>query len=62
MDERKVLLKDLKDGNVKITLMIMKKLYKEKNKIVYTLCDKSSYINARISDRLKLEVGQVIEV
>ena len=62
MDERKVLLKDLKDGNVKITLMIMKKLYKEKNKIVYTLCDKSSYINARISDRLKLEVGQVIEI
>ncbi|MEG0051378.1 MAG: HD domain-containing protein [Terrisporobacter sp.] len=62
MTNKKPYLKDLKDGNVKVTLMIMKKLYKDRNKIVYTLCDKSGYINGKINDRLKLEPGQVIEV
>ena len=35
MAEQKNYLKDLKDGNVKVSLMVNKKLYKEGNKIVY---------------------------
>ena len=62
MTEQKNYLKDLKDGNVKISLMINKKLYKEGNKIVYLLSDKSGYINAKIPAKLKLDIGQVIEV
>lgn len=62
MTNKKPYLKDLKDGNVKVTLMIMKKLYKDRNKMVYTLCDKSGYINGKINDKIKLEPGQVIEV
>ena len=42
--------------------MINKKLYKEGNKIVYILSDKSGYINAKIPTKLKLDIGQVIEV
>lgn len=62
MTNKKPYLKDLKSGNIKITLMIMKKLYKDRNKMVYTLCDKSGYINGKINDRLRLEPGQVIEI
>lgn len=62
MTDKKIFLKDLKDGNVKISLMIMKKLYKDNNKMVYTLSDRSGYINAKINARLKLEVGQLVEI
>lgn len=62
MTDKKIFLKDLKDGNVKIPLMIMKKLYKDNNKMVYTLSDRSGYINAKINSKLKLEVGQVVEI
>ena len=62
MAEQKNYLKDLKDGNVKVSLMVNKKLYKEGNKIVYLLSDKSGYINAKIPAKLKLDIGQVIEV
>ena len=62
MTDKKIFLKDLKDGNVKISLMIMKKLYKDNNKMVYTLSDRSGYINAKINAKLKLEVGQVVEI
>lgn len=62
MTDKKIFLKDLKDGNVKISLMIMKKLYKDNNKMVYTLSDRSGYINAKINTKLKLEVGQVVEI
>lgn len=62
MTDKKIFLKDLKDGNVKISLMIMKKLYKDNNKMVYTLSDRSGYINAKINVKLKLEVGQVVEI
>ena len=62
MADKKTYLKDLKDGNVKISLMVNKKLYKEGNKMMYLLSDKSGYINAKIPTRLKLEIGQVIEV
>ena len=47
---------------MKISLMIMKKLYKDNNKMVYTLSDRSGYINAKINVKLKLEVGQVVEI
>ena len=62
MADKKTYLKDLKDGNVKISLMVNKKLYKEGNKMMYLLSDKSGYINAKIPTRLKLEIGQVIEI
>ncbi len=62
MTDKKIFLKYLKDGNVKISLMIMKKLYKDNNKMVYTLSDRSGYINAKINTKLKLEVGQVVEI
>ena len=52
MAEQKNYLKDLKDGNVKVSLMVNKKLYKEGNKIVYLLSDKSGYINAKIPAKL----------
>lgn len=62
MTNKQTFIKNLKDGNVKITLMIMKKLYKDGNKIVYTLSDKSGYINGKINAKLKLEPGQVVEI
>ena len=62
MTNKKIFLKDLKKGNVKITLMIMKKLYKDGNKMVYTLSDRSGYINGKINAKLKLEPGQVVEI
>ena len=62
MTEKKTYLKDLKDGSVKISLMVNKRLYKDGNKMLYLLSDKSGYINAKIPMKLKLEPGQVIEV
>lgn len=61
-DNKKIYLKDLKDGNVKTSLMVNKRLYKDGNKMLYILSDKSGYINAKIPMKLKLEPGQVIEV
>ena len=61
-DNKKIYLKDLKDGNVKTSLMVNKRLYKDGSKILYILSDKSGYINAKIPMKLKLEPGQVIEV
>ena len=58
----KIYLKDLKDGSVKTSLMVNKRLYKDGNKMLYILSDKSGYINAKIPMKLKLEPGQVIEV
>jgi len=62
MAEKKSYLKDLKDGSVKISLMVNKKLYKDGNKMLYLLSDKSGYINAKIPVKVKLEPGQVIEI
>ncbi len=62
MTDKKIYLKDIEDGNIKISLMINKKLYKEGNKIVYLLSDKSGYINGKIPTKFKLEPGQVLEV
>lgn len=62
MSNKKVFLSDLKDGNVKISLMIIKKLYKDGNKIVYLLSDKSGYINGKMPIKPKLEIGQVVEI
>ena len=61
-DKKKIYLKDLKDGSVKTSLMVNKRLYKDGNKMLYILSDKSGYINAKIPMKLKLEPGQVIEV
>lgn len=62
MSDKKIFLKDLKDGKINISLMVMKKLYKDGNKMIYTLCDKSGYINGKINSKLRLELGQVIEI
>ena len=62
MTDKKTYLKDLKDGSVKISLMVNKKLYKDGNKMLYLLSDKSGYINAKVPMKLKLEPGQVIEI
>lgn len=62
MAEKKLYLKDLKDGSVKISLMVNKKLYKDGNKMLYLLSDKSGYINAKIPVKVKLEPGEVIEI
>ena len=61
-DNKKIYLKDLKDGSVKTSLMVNKRLYKDGNKMLYILSDKSGYINAKIPMKLKLEPGQVLEV
>lgn len=62
MTDKKEYLKDLKDGSVKISLMVNKKLYKDGNKMLYLLSDKSGYINAKVPVKVKLEPGQVIEI
>lgn len=62
MSDKKTYLKDLKGGSVKISLMVNKKLYKDGNKMLYLLSDKSGYINAKIPTKVKLELGQVIEI
>ena len=61
-ENKKIYLKDLKDGSVKTSLMVNKRLYKDGNKMLYILSDKSGYINAKIPMKLKLEPGQVIEI
>ncbi len=58
----KTYLKDLKDGSVKISLMVNKKLYKDGNKMLYLLSDNSGYINAKVPVKVKLEPGQVVEI
>lgn len=62
MTDKKSYLKDLKDGSVKVSLMVNKKLYKDGNKMLYLLSDKSGYINAKVPVKVKLEPGQVIEI
>jgi len=62
MTDKKSYLKDLRDGSVKISLMVNKRLYKDGNKMLYLLSDKSGYINAKIPVKVKLEPGQVIEI
>ena len=57
-----IFLSDVKNGKVNISLMVMKRLYKEGNKTVYLLSDKSGYINGKISSRINLEPGMVIQV
>lgn len=62
MTDKKSYLKDLKDGSVKVSLMVNKKLYKDGNKMLYLLSDKSGYINAKVPVKVKLEPGQVVEI
>ena len=62
MTDKKSYLKDLKDGSVKISLMVNKRLYKDGNKMIYLLSDKSGYINAKVPLKVKLEPGQVVEI
>lgn len=61
MVSKKVFLDEAKDNSI-ISLMVMKPLYKDGNKQVYLLCDKSGCIKAKISNKSKLSIGEVIEV
>ncbi|MBO3444593.1 HD domain-containing protein [Clostridium sp. CCUG 7971] len=49
-------------NKTKRTLMIMKRLYKDGNKTVYSLSDKNGYIKAKVANKGKLDIGQVIEI
>lgn len=49
-------------NKTKRTLMIMKRLYKDGNKTVYSLSDKNGYIKAKLANKGKLDIGQVIEI
>jgi 3'-5' exoribonuclease len=63
MSHKKVFLKDIKENdNFKTSLMIMKRLYKDGDKSVYILSDKSGQIKAKLPTKSKLEIGQVIEI
>ena len=63
MSHKTVFLKDIKEnGNLKTSLMIMKRLYKDGDKSVYMLSDKSGQVKAKLSAKSKLVIGQVIEI
>ncbi len=63
MSHKTVFLKDIKEnGNLKTSLMIMKRLYKDGDKSVYMLSDKSGQIKAKLPAKSKLVIGQVIEI
>lgn len=59
---KKIFLKDIKDKEIQISLMVVKKLYKDGNKTVYVLSDRSGYINAKINSRFKIDIGSIINV
>ena len=63
MSHKKVFLQDIKENhNLKTSLMIMKRLYKDGDKVVYMLSDKSGQIKAKLPSKSKPEIGQVIEI
>ncbi|MGL5329885.1 MAG: HD domain-containing protein [Peptostreptococcaceae bacterium] len=63
MSNKKVFLKDINlNTNLKTSLIIMKKLYRDGDKYVYMLSDKSGQIKAKLPSKIRLEVGQVIKV
>ncbi|HSQ89809.1 HD domain-containing protein [Romboutsia sp.] len=63
MSHKKVFLQDIKENhNLKTSLMIMKRLYKDGDKVVYMLSDKSGQIKAKLPAKSKPEIGQVIEI
>lgn len=60
---KKIFLKDIEDGQqFNTSLLVMKRLYKDTNKVVYLLSDKSEQIKAKIPSRIKLEIGDVISI
>lgn len=61
MSDKKVFIKDAKKNN-KISLMVMKSLYKDGNKQVYLLSDKTGYLKGKINIKVKVSIGQVIEI
>ena len=61
MADKKIFIKDAKN-NCKISLMVMKSLYKDGNKQVYLLSDKTGYIKGKINSKVKVANGQVIEI
>ncbi len=63
MTYKKVFLKDIElNEEFKTSLMVMKKIHKDSNMTTYILTDRSEEIKARIPNKYKLRVGQVIEV
>ena len=63
MTYKKLFLKDVKDNEIFTTsLMVMKKIHKDSNMTTYILTDRSEEIKARIPNKYRLKVGQVIEI
>ena len=63
MTYKKLFLKDIKDNEEFTTsLMVMKKIHKDSNMATYILTDRSEEIKARIPNKYRLKVGQVIEI
>ncbi len=63
MNDKKIFLQDIKENeNLKTSLMIMKRLYKDGDKYLCILSDKSGQIKAKLPTNKKIETGLVINV
>lgn len=63
MTYKKVFLKGIKPDEIfKTSLMVMKRIHRDSNMSTYILTDSSEEIKARIPNKYKLKVGQVIEI
>ncbi len=63
MNDKKIFLQDIKEnGNLKTSLMIMKRLYKDGDKYLCILSDKSGQIKAKLPTNKKIETGLVINI
>ena len=63
MTYKKLFLKDIKDNEIFTTsLMVMKKIHKDSNMATNILTDRSEEIKARIHNKYRLKLGQVIEI
>jgi 3'-5' exoribonuclease len=63
MNDKKIFLQDIKENeNLKTSLMIMKRLYKDGDKYLCILSDKSGQIKAKLPTNKKIETGLVINI
>ncbi|MGL5752698.1 MAG: HD domain-containing protein [Paraclostridium sp.] len=63
MTYKKVFLKGIKPDEIfKTSLMVMKRIHRDSNMSTYILTDSSEEIKARIPNKYRLKIGQVIEI
>lgn len=63
MTHKKLFLKDIKpDEEFTTSLMVMKRIHRDSNMSTYVLTDSSEEIKARIYNKYRLKIGQVIEI